>query len=69
MYTPKEKMEKARAVVKTFEETGHDYEKTAEAHWFKDIGSVYRFLRHAKYKFPERTRNKLGQYGPLKSKK
>ena len=59
---PKKYLKKAKEVVKTFKETGCDFEKTAEIHWFKNIRSVYRYLNYAGYKFSKRQRDKLGRY-------
>ena len=62
-------LKKAKEVVETFEKTKHDLEKTAQAHWFHDVRSVYRYLKLAGYKLPPRERDDHGRYLPSKKLK
>ena len=72
MWKPKGKNDyykkKADLVVKTFIETGGDFEKTAKIHWFKSVRSVYRYLKYAGYVLPEQGRGKNGRFLPKSNK-
>ena len=68
MWEPKGKQDyykkKAALVVKTFEETGGDFEKTAAIHWFDSVRSVYRYLEYAGYELPKQARGSDGRFLP-----
>ena len=66
MWKPKDKADyykkKADLVVKTFIETGENFEETAKIHWFNSVRSVYRYLKYAGYELPEQGRGTDGKF-------
>ena len=60
-------LDRAKEVADTYERTGNNLEETARVHWFRDVRSVYRYLKLAGYKLPKRQRDERGRYLPSKN--